>query len=160
LAILVEQRAMRCSPTPTVSSKGTLPPQYTFRNAPEPRIIVIGAQGGHTPEKVEWIREMSRTADVVMSVCTGAFLFAKTGLLDGKNATTHHDFYDQFAAQFPKVVLIRGPRFVDDGKLKTAGGLTSGIALAIHVVGQLYGEARADRLAHYLEYDRSSLRPA
>ncbi|MBV8196574.1 MAG: DJ-1/PfpI family protein [Candidatus Eremiobacteraeota bacterium] len=133
----------------------TITPNYTFANAPAPKIIVMGAQSGHSPAKVEWIREMARTADVVMSVCTGAYLLADTGLLDGKRATTHHDFYDDFAATYPKVQLIRGPRFVDDGQLKTAGGLTSGIGLALHVVSQMYDEARAAQVARYLEYVRT-----
>lgn len=127
-------------------------PDYTYESAPAPKIIVMGAQSGHTPQKLDWIREMSRTADVVMSVCTGAYLFAATGLLDGKRATTHHDFYDDFAKTYPKVVLVRGPRFVENGKLKTAGGLTSGINLAVHVVSEMFGEPRGAQLAHYLEF--------
>jgi transcriptional regulator GlxA family with amidase domain len=138
----------------------TIVPNFSFENAPRPRIIVMGAQTGHTKAKLEWIREMSRTADLVMSVCTGAFLLAATGLLDGKRATTHHDYYDNFASTYPKVTLIRGPRFVDEGMFKTAGGLTSGIELAIHVVEQYYGTPRADLLAHYLEYNRTSSRPS
>jgi transcriptional regulator GlxA family with amidase domain len=138
----------------------TVVPDFTFHNAPPPRIIVMGAQTKHSPEKIEWIREMSRNADVVMSVCTGAYLLAQTGLLDGKRATTHHDYYDDFAKSFPQVTLVRGPRYVDEGKFKTAGGLTSGIELAVYVVGQLYGESRADSLAHYLEYARTDSRPA
>ena len=137
----------------------TIVPNYAFANAPRPRVIVMGAQAGHTKAKLEWIREMSRNADVVMSVCTGAYLLAATGLLDGKRATTHHDYYDDFAQTYPKVTLVRGPRFVDDGKFKTAGGLTSGIELAIHVVEQYYGTPRADLLARYLEYNRTSARP-
>src|SRR5579864_8361707 len=138
----------------------TIVPNFSFENAPRPRVIVMGAQAGHTKAKVEWIREMSRTAHVVMSVCTGAYLLAATGLLDGKRATTHHDFYDDFSKTYPKVTLVRGPRFVDDGKFKTAGGLTSGIELAIHVVEQWYGPQRANLLARYLEYNRTSSRPA
>jgi putative intracellular protease/amidase len=137
----------------------TLVPDHTYRTAPRPAIVVMGAQRGHTPAKIEWIRETSRNAEVVMSVCTGAFLLAQTGLLDGKRATTHHDYYDDFAKTFPKVQLVRGPRFVDEGKLKTAGGLTSGIALALHVVEEMYGKGRADLLARYLEYVRTD-RPA
>ncbi|HEY6326550.1 MAG TPA: DJ-1/PfpI family protein [Candidatus Cybelea sp.] len=133
----------------------TILPNYTFASAPAPGVIVMGAQSKHSPAKLEWIREMSRTADVVMSVCTGAYVLAGTGLLDGKRATTHHDYYDDFAATFPKVTVVRGPRYVEEGKLKTAGGLTSGIELAIHVVALMHGESRADLIAHYLEYVRT-----
>lgn len=127
-------------------------PDHTYDTAPAPAIIVMPAQSGHTPTKLEWIRETARTADVVMSVCTGAYLFAATGLLDGKRATTHHDYYDDFAKTYPRVELVRGPRFVENGKLKTAGGLTSGINLAVHVVSEMRGEPRAEQLAHYLEF--------
>ena len=130
----------------------TITPDCTFENAPSPKIIAMGAQSGHSAQKLDWIRDMSRSADVVMSICTGAFLLAEAGLLDGKRATTHHDYYDSFSAKYPKVKLIRGPRFVDEGKIKTAGGLTSGIALALHLVSQMYGAPRAAQVAHYLEY--------
>ncbi|MBV8638550.1 MAG: DJ-1/PfpI family protein [Candidatus Eremiobacteraeota bacterium] len=144
----------------TIGSSLTVLPTYTYADAPVPQVIVMGAQSGQTPAKVAWIREMSKSADVVMSVCTGAFLLAKTGLLDGLRATTHHDYYDAFEKAYPNVTLVRGPRFVDNGKYKTAGGLTSGFELALHVVEQYYGDQRASMLARYLEYNRMSERPA
>lgn len=89
-----------------------------------------------------------------MSVCTGAFQLARVGLLDGLPATTHHDFWDAFEKEFPKVRLQRGPRFVDNGRVATAGGLTSGIDLALHVVGRYFGEETAARTAAYMEHRR------
>ncbi len=146
---------------PVMLGRGlTIVPTHTYSDAPAPRVIVMGAQSGQTPAKIAWIREMAKSADVVMSVCTGAFLLAKTGLLDGLRATTHHDYYDAFANAYPNVTLVRGPRFVDNGKYKTAGGLTSGFELALHVVQQYYGDQRATMLARYLEYNRLSERPA
>jgi transcriptional regulator GlxA family with amidase domain len=96
-----------------------------------------------------------------MSVCTGAFLLAKTGLLDGLEATTHHDFYDRFAQQFPKIKLVRGLRYVenDGGRLCTAGGISSGIELALRVVQRYFGQAPANQTAYYMEYTRSPQRP-
>lgn len=88
-----------------------------------------------------------------MSVCTGAFLLAKTGLLAGKAATTHHGFYSQFAMEFPDIQLKRGFRFVEAGdNLASAGGLTSGIDLALRVVERYYGHAVAERTAFFMEY--------
>src|SRR5579871_5310609 len=78
-------------------------PKYTFANAPQPKVIVIPAQGNDGPEVMDWIRNASQKADVTMSVCTGAFILAKSGLLDGKSATTHHNSYKIFERQFPKV---------------------------------------------------------
>ena len=135
-------------------------PSYSFDTLPaQPNVIIMGAQGEHTPKKIAWIRDAAPKADIVMSVCTGAFLLAKTGLLDGLNATTHHDFYDKFEKQFPKVHLQRGPRYVENGKFVTAGGLTSGIELALRVVQRYFGDGAASRTAYYMEYTRSPRRP-
>jgi transcriptional regulator GlxA family with amidase domain len=134
-------------------------PQFDFNSAPQPNIVFMGAQGEHTPAKIDWIRKMSVKADLVMSNCTGAFLLAQTGLLDGLSATTHHDFYDRFEKRFPKVTLVRGPRYVEYDKIATGGGLTSGIELALRVVERYYGTTAADQTAYYMEYNRSPHRP-
>lgn len=130
----------------------TIKPKYTFANAPQPKVIVIPAQGDDGPAALDWIRKASQNADVTMSVCTGAFLLAKSGLLDGKSATTHHNSYRLFERQFPKVTLKRGARFVEEGNLATAGGLTSGMDLAQRVVERYFGEKVAERNAFYMEY--------
>ncbi|MBV9277623.1 MAG: DJ-1/PfpI family protein [Candidatus Eremiobacteraeota bacterium] len=135
-------------------------PRFTYDTLPaQPNIIVMGAQGDHTPAKIAWIKKASEKADLVMSVCTGAFLLAKTGLLDGLSATTHHDYYDQFAQRFPKVKVVRGPRYVENGKFATGGGLTSGIELALRVVERYFGASAARQTANYMEYNRSAHRP-
>jgi len=127
-------------------------PGHTFADAPSPRVIVIPAQGGHTPAAIEWIRKSARTADMTMSVCTGAFLLAKTGLLSGKSATTHHSAFKQFAMDFADVRLSRGARWVDSGNVATAGGLSSGIDLALHVVERYFGREAAKATAYQMEY--------
>ena len=88
-----------------------------------------------------------------MSVCTGAFVLGHAGLLKGKRATTHHDFQDRLAEQFRDVKVERGVRFVEGApNLATAGGLTSGIDLALRVVERYFGRAVAQRTASYMEY--------
>ncbi|HEX6161126.1 MAG TPA: DJ-1/PfpI family protein, partial [Thermoanaerobaculia bacterium] len=129
-------------------------PDYTFDDAPKPHVVVIGAQRGRSKKMIDWIRAQYSTADIVMSVCTGAFKLALTGLLDGKPATTHHDFYDRFTEEVPKAKLVRSSRFVQsDHKIYTAGGLTSGIDLALHIVELYYGRETAQRTATYMEYE-------
>ncbi len=81
-----------------------------------------------------------------------AYQLARAGLLDGLNATTHHDFWDDFAKEFPKVHLQRGARFVDNGRIATSGGLTSGIDLALHVVARYLGDDAAAATAKYMEH--------
>jgi transcriptional regulator GlxA family with amidase domain len=134
-------------------------PVYSFDDAPQPNVVFMGAQGEHTPQKIAWIREASKRADIVASNCTGAFLLAQTGLLDGLSATTHHDYYEKFARQFPKVHLVRGLRYVEYEKIATGGGLTSGIELALRIVERYYGTTVADQTAYYMEYARSPQRP-
>jgi transcriptional regulator GlxA family with amidase domain len=127
-------------------------PDYTIENAPPPKVIVIPAQSQPSPAILDWIRNSSKTTDVTMSVCTGAFVLAKTGLLKGQSATTYHGAFGRFATQFPDVELKRGARFVENGNLATAGGLSSGIDLALRVVERYYGREAARRTAYDMEY--------
>ncbi len=130
----------------------TIVPSYTFETAPAPRVIVIPAQGGRSEATLAWIRRSAQGADLTMSVCTGAFLLASTGLLSGKAATTHHNSYRSLAVAFPDVKVKRGARFVEDGRLATAGGLSSGIDLALRVVERYYGREVAKTTAYQMEY--------
>jgi putative intracellular protease/amidase/YHS domain-containing protein len=127
-------------------------PDYTFENAPAPKVIVIPAQSRPSEATLEWIRKSTKSADVTMSVCTGAFVLARTGLLSGKAATTYHGAFVPFASQFPDVRLQRGARFVEDGNLATAGGLSSGIDLALRVVERYFGREVAQNTAYDMEY--------
>ena len=127
-------------------------PDYTIQEAPPPKVIVIPAQSQPSLAILEWIRKSSKTTDVTMSVCTGAFLLAKTGLLNGRSATTYHGAFERFATQFPDVQLKRGARFVENGNVATAGGLSSGIDLALRVVERYYGREVARKTAYDLEY--------
>ena len=130
----------------------TVVPDFTFADAPAPKVVVIGAQQG-APALADWLRHVRRDADVVMSVCTGAFHLGSAGLLDGKPATTHHHFYDRLEQRFPRVRVQRGRRFVQsDDVVYTAGGLSSGIDLALHVVERYFGRAAAEQTAAYMEY--------
>jgi transcriptional regulator GlxA family with amidase domain len=134
-----------------VSGGMMVTPDYTVASAPQPRVIVIPAHQG-SPRLVEWILSASARADITFSVCTGAFHLARTGLLKGRTATTHHRFFDRFAAEFPDVAVERGLRFVEHDRVATAGGLTSGIDLALRVVERYFGRQTAQRTAAYMEY--------
>jgi putative intracellular protease/amidase/YHS domain-containing protein len=127
-------------------------PDYTFENAPAPKVIVIPAQSEPSQATLEWIRRFTKTTDVTMSVCTGAFVLARTGLLSGKAATTYHGAFVPFANEFPDIHLKRGARFVEDGNLATAGGLSSGIDLALRVVERYFGRDVAQKTAYTMEY--------
>ena len=127
-------------------------PEYTFETAPPPKVIVIPAQSPPSEATLAWIRKSAKTGDVIMSVCTGAFVLAKTGLLSGKAATTYHGAFVRFSTQFPDIELKRGARYVEEGNLATAGGLSSGIDLALRVVERYFGREVAQQTAYDLEY--------
>jgi transcriptional regulator GlxA family with amidase domain len=129
-------------------------PDYTFENAPMPNVIVIPATRS-LPESIAWVKKASAHADITMSICTGAFLLAKTGLLDGLYATTHHGAYDKFEQDFPKVKLVRGPRFVETYNVSTSGGETSGIDLGLRVLERYFGKAVAEASAANMEHVRT-----
>jgi transcriptional regulator GlxA family with amidase domain/YHS domain-containing protein len=127
-------------------------PEYTLATAPAPKVIVIPAQSEPSEAVLEWIRMSTRSTDVTMSVCTGAFVLAKTGLLSGKAATTYHSSYADLATAFPDIHVKRGARFVEDGNLASAGGLSSGIDLSLRVVERYFGRDVAQKTAFGMEY--------
>ena len=136
----------------TVSGGMKIVPNYTFQNAPSPKVVVIPAQNDSPEPMLNWIRKATQTSDVTMSVCTGAFVLAATGLLNGKAATTHHAAYSDLEMKFPDIQVKRGARFIEEGNLATAGGLTSGMDLALRVIGRYFGEEAIERTAFQLEY--------
>lgn len=142
-----------------VSGGMQIVPDYTLANAPAPKVVIIPAQqGSRTPSpatdaKMAWLRAVRPHADIIMSVCTGAFLLARTGMLDGLTATTHHSYFDDFEQAFPRVHLVRDQRFVDHGAIISTGGLTSGIDGALHVVERYFGRDIARNTAAYMEYN-------
>jgi YHS domain-containing protein len=93
-----------------------------------------------------------RDTAVTMSVCNGSFVLGQAGLLDGRTATAHHAGYRALRATFPEVTVARGLRFVEDGTIATAGGLTSGTDLALRIVERYFGRDIAQQTATQLEY--------
>jgi transcriptional regulator GlxA family with amidase domain len=126
-------------------------PDHTFADMPSANVVVIPAQMGSDVMR-EWLRKNWQSTDVTMSVCTGAFQLAKAGLLNGKPATTHHEFLDELAKRYPEIQIKRGVRFVENEKISTAGGLTSGTDLALRVVERYFGREVAQNTARYMEY--------
>jgi transcriptional regulator GlxA family with amidase domain len=141
------------SAKPILTSSGMkITPDHTFADAPLPKVIVIPAQRGADDAALDWIRRASKTADVTMSVCTGAFVLAETGLLSGKSATTHHAACAALANKYPDIHVKRGYRFVDDGNIASSGGLTCGVDLAFHIVERYRGRQAALLNAINMEY--------
>jgi putative intracellular protease/amidase/YHS domain-containing protein len=145
--------------TDEIVSQGflTIRPEYSIDNCPSPDIIVL--PGGNTgipmrdDRVIQWIKNSANDAEVVMSVCTGAFLLAKAGLLDGLDATTHWGSIDALQEAAPKATVHKDRRVVDNGKIVTCAGVSAGIDGALHVVERLLGNDTAAHTARYMEYN-------
>lgn len=136
-------------------------PDFTFENCPMPQVLVLpGGQGTRSllnrPLLMEWIRRQARHANITMSVCSGALLLAKAGLLDGLQVTTHHQCLDLVRELAPAAAIAPEQRFTDNGRVCTSAGVSAGIDLSLHVVSRLAGSEIADTTARYLEYDRAN----
>lgn len=130
----------------------TVVPDYGFADAPAPDVVVVGAQSGDE-QLGAWLRKANAQHAFIMSVCTGAFRLAQAGLLDGKPATTHHGSLQRLANQYPRISVRSSVRYVEsDPLILTAGGLSSGIDSALHVVELYYGAKVAQATADYMEY--------
>jgi transcriptional regulator GlxA family with amidase domain len=147
------------TPDPVTATGGlVLVPRHSFADAPLVDLLLVPGGFGTRPllqdaETVEWIRATAAKARVTASVCTGALLLARAGLLDGRRATTHRGSFGLLATLGRDITIDREARFVDDGVL-TSAGVASGMDLALHVVERLFGREVADETAHYIEYRR------
>jgi putative intracellular protease/amidase len=132
-------------------------PDASFDTAPPFDVLLIpGGDVGDAQRNqriLDFIRQRSMPAKQVLSVCTGAFILAATGLLDGHKATTFTPRIDELTEAFPKVQVVRDVRWADNGKLVTSAGLSSGIDAALHVVANLRGTDEARTVALRLEYN-------
>ncbi|WP_090676228.1 DJ-1/PfpI family protein [Paenibacillus tianmuensis] len=134
-------------------------PDYSFDNAPHFDILVIpGGIGAREKEiynekVIQWISQRMGNVELMLSVCTGALLLAKAGLLNGKMATTHWASCDRLENEFPAVTVKRNVKFVDEGNIVTSGGISAGINMSFHVVKRLLGSEVARTTAKIMEYD-------
>ncbi|MGH7451372.1 MAG: tetratricopeptide repeat protein, partial [bacterium] len=103
---------------------------------------------------IKWVRESAAHTEIMLSVCTGALLLSKAGLLDGKQATTWYGFIDRLQEVTPNAKILRNTRFVDNGQIVTTAGVSAGIDGALRVVTKLLGKEAARATAKYMEYDK------
>lgn len=133
-------------------------PSYDFASMPHADILVIpGGYGTRRerlrPEMLAFIRDKAAAAELVLSVCTGALLLAKAGLLAGLHATTHRGALAELAIDEPYCVVLPNARVVDNGKVILSAGISMGIEASLHIVARQHGAAVADATAAYMEYD-------
>ncbi len=132
-------------------------PQFHFGNHPAIDVLIV--PGGvvtaelDNPAVIEWIGRTAQRAGLTASVCTGAFVLAKAGLLDGKPVTTHWEDIADLAAAFPALQVKSGVRWVDAGATVTSAGISAGIDMSLYLVARLAGRELAIRTARQMEFD-------
>ncbi|MEN7550809.1 DJ-1/PfpI family protein [Rapidithrix thailandica] len=145
--------------TQPIVSQGFLSvqPEYSFANAPQPDIIVVPGgdiQNLMKDEKgMTWVKMISIKAEIAMSVCNGAFAFAKSKLLENKSITTHWTAIKDLRKQVPSAKVFEEVRYMDNGQVVTTAGVSAGIDGALHIVERLLGLSTAKFTARYMEYD-------
>ncbi|WP_456279244.1 DJ-1/PfpI family protein [Bacillus sp. AK128] len=152
----------------TISEKGELihvrnglkvQPDYGFHHMPQFDIVIIPGGLGvrereiYNDRVITWISAEMEKVQLMTSVCTGALLLAKTGILNGKKATTHWASLERFKNEFPKVDVQEGVKFVDEGNVITSAGISAGINMSFHIVKRLVGAEIAMSAAKRMEYD-------
>ncbi|PDY75411.1 DJ-1/PfpI family protein [Bacillus cereus] len=136
-------------------------PDYSIENLPPVDILIIpGGLGARKYEMkneivIKWIRQQMKEVKLMTSVCTGALLLAKAGLLEGLKATTHWASNEKFKNEFQNVEVIENVKFVDEGHIITSAGISAGINMAFHIVKNLLGVHVAEDTAKRMEYDIS-----
>ena len=131
-------------------------PQFSVQNCPDPDILVIpGGNLGLANENKElaaWITKTSNSSLITMSVCTGAFILADLGILNGREATTWFGAKKRLQKKYPEIKVV-DKRFTDNGKIITTAGVSAGVDGALHVVERLFGKETADNTAKYIEWN-------
>ncbi|NUM52494.1 MAG: DJ-1/PfpI family protein [Candidatus Hydrogenedentes bacterium] len=129
---------------------------HTFENAPKLDVVLVpGGQGTRTevnnPALIEWLQRVGAECKWVTSVCTGALILHGAGFAKGKRVTTYWGFVDQLRAR-GDVTVLENMRYVQDGNLVTAAGVSAGIDMALWLLGQIHGPEFARRVQQYIEY--------
>ena len=132
-------------------------PQFQLSDCPDADLLLVPGGIGTRREVdnsslVDWIQVTAARADLVLSVCTGALLLAKAGLLDDLEATTHHVAYELLRELAPSATVHEDRRMVDNGRVITSAGISAGIDMSFHVVSRLLGRKVAAETARHMEY--------
>ncbi len=133
-------------------------PTWTIENCPPPDILLVPGGYGtrsqiNNERLVHWIQEQAGRVELLLSVCTGALLLAKAGLLEGLSATTHYRAVEELRALAPNTRLCPTERYVDNGKIILSAGISAGIDMSLYVVARLLGNEQAAETAQHMQYD-------
>jgi len=143
----------------TVFARAGLKVQPDFDIINHPQIDILIVPGGvpteelNRPEIIDWLSRTANKASLTASVCTGAFLLAKAGLLQGKSVTTHWEDIADFQTMFPGLPVRNDLRWVDQGSIVTSAGISAGIDMSLHLVARLESRELAIKTARQMDYD-------
>ena len=131
-------------------------PMHTFRDHP-PLALLIVPGGVDAPERGrddlrDWIARQASRVEIIASVCTGAFLLAGAGVLDGREVTTHWEDVAELAALFPALAVRDTGRWIDDGEVITSAGISAGIDMSLHLVSRLAGRELSIATARQMDF--------
>ena len=131
---------------------------YTWDDAPPFDVLVYPGGRGTRPQLGDEtvrarIRKIAEAGTLMTSVCTGSLVYGDAGLLDGRPATTHWNALDELRAVSPKIEVVADRRWVDDGDVVTASGVSAGIDMALHLICRLHSEERARHVKLAIQYD-------
>jgi len=152
-------------PGPVLARNGlSVNPKHTLADCPRCEMLLVpGGQGTraemHNRPLIEWVGAVAQEAELVLSVCTGALLLAKAGLLEGLQATTHHGAIDLLRQTAPNTKVHADRRVVDNGRIVCSAGIAAGIDMSLYVVGRLLGNEVAVQTARQMEYPWNAARP-
>ena len=136
----------------------TIVPEYSIADAPTADVMVFFGGSHSTPTNdttlISWIKSRIPKTQYFISVCTGAFIMGKAGILDGLSATTYHTQIDALRLALPKTKVLSNVRFIDNGRVITTAGISAGIDGALHFVSKIKGKAFALQIAQDIEYDK------
>jgi transcriptional regulator GlxA family with amidase domain len=132
-------------------------PEYSLDTHPPIDLLVVPGGRGTRREVdnarlIDWIRAQAASAQLTTSVCTGAFLLGRAGLLEGHTVTTHWGSIERLRASQPGVTVLENIRYVDEGTIVTSAGISAGIDMALHLVARLTGDDLARQTARRMEY--------
>lgn len=131
-------------------------PDCSINNHPQVDVLII--PGGvvsaelHKPAVMQWMSQCAETAELVASVCTGAFMLAQAGVVTSGGVTTHWEDQAELAEMFPLLEVIDGPRWVEQNKIFTSAGISAGIDLSLHLVSRLCSLQVATSTARQMDY--------
>lgn len=152
-------RVMTVAAAPIVTVGGLrVTPEHDFESCPQADILLVpGGSGSRQAMReqriLSWVGRQAKGAEIVASICTGALLLGRLGLLDGLRSTTHWGALDLLREVAPQTIVVPETRYIDNGRILTSAGISAGIDMSLYLVERLCGADVARTVMRDMEYD-------